>query len=410
MLSDAKARKINPGDKPLSDGSIKGLYLFPAKTHGAGKWILRFKSPEIMKRRDMGIGSYPVISLSQARELAFEARKLIELGKDPIEERKHLLETERLKLSIPSFLEAARQVHGDLKEGFRNKKHADQRINILEQYVFPFIGNVQVPHLTAADFARLLKPIWLQKPETASRVKQRCDTVMNWCAANGFIVASPVSVVTQLLPKQPGKRERVAHQPAVPWRDMPAFVQDVLHSGLPTQSKLMLEVLILTVARSGEVRQMEWSELDFENGVWTLPAQRMKAKVAHRVPLSPYPVELLEARKPTDEDETSQLVFPSRNNTPISDMTLTKCLRDHNVKSDTPGRIATVHGFRSSFRDWASENGYPRDLAERALAHTIRNATEAAYHRTDLLEQRRKMMLAWERWVLETRALERTAL
>ena len=142
---------------------------------------------------------------------------------------------------------------------------------------------------------------------------------------------------------------------------MPAFVQDALHSGLPTQSKLMLEVLILTVARSGEVRQMEWSELDFENGVWTLPAQRMKAKVAHRVPLSPYPVELLEARKPTDEDETSQLVFPSRNNTPISDMTLTKCLRDHNVKSDTPGRIATAHGIRSSFRDWASENGYPRD-------------------------------------------------
>lgn len=328
----------------------------------------------------MELGSYPVISLSQARELAFDARKLIEARKDPIEERNRLLETQRVKLSIPNFAEAARRVHGDLKEGFRNKK--------------------QVTQLTPADFAGALKPVWLQKPETASRVKQRCDAVMNWCAANGYIVASPVSVVTQLLPKQPGKRERVEHQPAVPWRDMPAFVDDVLRTGLRTQSKLMLEVLILTAARSGEVRQMEWPELDFENGVWTLPAQRMKAKVAHRAPLSPYLVELLESHKPNDDEEATALVFPSRNKTPISDRTLTKCLRNHNMKSDVPGRIATVHGFRSSFRDWASENGYPRDLAERALAHTIRNATEAAYHRTDLLEQRREMMLKWENWVL----------
>lgn len=400
MLSDAKARKIKPGDKPISDGAVPGFYLFPGKSIGAGKWIFRFKSPETGKRRDMGLGTYPVVSVKEAREAAYNARRVLESGKDPIEERKRILAAEKRRLSVPSFAEAAVEVHAELKAGFRNKKHADQWINTLRQYVFPVFGKVPVPQLTAADFARALKPIWLEKPETASRVKQRCDAVMTWCAAHEFIVASPVQVVSQLLPKQPGKRERVANQPAVPWRDVPAFVSTVLHQGLPTRSKLILEILILTAARSGEVRLMEWPELDLKKGIWTLPAQRMKAKVAHRVPLSPYLVELFEHQQEKADPEASLLVFPSRNNTPVSDMTLTKCLRDHSVASDTPGRLATAHGFRSSFRDWASENGYPRDLAERALAHTIRNATEAAYHRTDLLAQRREMMLAWEQWVL----------
>ncbi len=401
MLSDAKARRLKPGDKAMSDGVVRGLYLFPAKTYGTGKWILRFTSPETSRRRDMGLGRYPVVSLRKARDLAFEARKLIESGKDPIEERARQLATEKTKVSMPTFAEAAQSVHASLKEGFRNRKHSEQWINTLKQYIFPSIGNLHVSHLAAADFARALQPIWLQKPETASRVKQRCDAVMKWCAANGFITASPVSIVAQLLPKQPGKRERVAHQPAVPWREVPIFVRDVLHGGLQTQSKLMLEVLILTAARSGEIRQMEWTELDFEKGIWTLPAQRMKAKVTHRVPLSPYLLDLLTEQKQTANLEATVLVFPSRKNTPISDMTLTKCLRDHKVKSDSVGRIATAHGFRSSFRDWASENGYSRELAEKVLAHTIRNETEAAYHRTDLLDQRRQMMEAWERWVLE---------
>lgn len=223
--------------------------------------------------------------------------------------------------------------------------------------------------LVCRGFRRRPKTDLAGKPETASRVKQRCDAVMNWCAAHGHIVASPVGVVSQLLPKQPGKRERVANQPAVPWRDVPAFVQGVLCSGLQTRSKLMLEILIITAARSGEVRLMEWRELDLEKGIWTLPAQRMKAKLAHRVPLSPYLIELFEGLREEADLGAVELVFPSRNNTPVSDMTLTKWLRDHKVASDTPGRIATAHGFRSSFRDWASENGYPRDLAERALAH-----------------------------------------
>ena len=347
----------------------------------------------------MGLGSYPAVSLLEARKKAMDARSGIAAGVDPLSARQRFVDEERLKLTIPTFAEATRQLHADLKLGFRNSKHAQQWINTMETYVLPHIGAVVVNALGPADFARCLKPIWLSKPETASRVKQRCDAVMDWCAASGFIVASPVRVVSKLLPKQPGKRERVAHQPALPWRCLPAFFSEILQEGSPVTSKAMLEFLILTAARSGEVRKMEWQEVDFGDSIWTIPPSHMKAKVAHRVPLSQRAVEILQQQKHQETGRTG-LVFPSRNNTPISDVTLTKFLRERKIESDTPGRHATAHGFRSGFRDWASENGYPRDLAERALAHTISNATEAAYHRTDLLEQRRQMMIDWERFLM----------
>lgn len=399
MLSDAKARKLNPNDKPVSDGTIVGLYLVPSSTAGSGKWILRFVSPMNGKRREMGLGSYPTTSIRDARAKAFEARVVIDDGKDPLELRRaQEQEIERLA-TVPTFADAARRHHADKAEGFRNKKHTDQWINTLEQYIFPRIGKTLVNELGPADFAACLKPIWLQKPETASRVRQRCDAVMNWAAASGFIVASPVGVVDKLLPKQPGKRERVEHQPALPWRLLPAFFSDVLQSGSPNITRHMLELLILTACRSGELRQMQWNEIDFSHAIWTVPASPMKAKVIHRVALTSRAIEILEAR--LMESATGEgLVFASRSNTPISDMTLTKFLRDNSVMSDTPGRIATAHGFRSSFRDWASEHGYSRDVAERALAHTVKNAVEAAYHRTDLLDQRRAMMLEWERYCL----------
>ncbi|WP_313199635.1 phage integrase central domain-containing protein [Rhizobium sp.] len=394
MLSDAKARKLKAGDKPVLDGTVKGLYLFPAQATGTGKWILRFVSPVTTKRRDMGLGTYPVVSIRDARTRAFEARLKLEDGIDPLEEKRSDAEEARKKASIPTFEEAARTVHADISAGFRNPKHKNQWINTLQASIFPALGRRPVNELGPADFAGCLKPIWLEKPETASRIKQRCDAVMEWCAANGYIMASPVRVVDKLLPKQPGKRERVEHQPAVPWREMPALFRDVLHEGQTSRTKLMLELLILTASRSGEVRQMQWEEVSFEDALWTVPASRMKAKVAHRVPLSPRALKILELELALSETSEG-LVFPSRKDTPISDMTLTKFLRDRHVKSDTPGRIATAHGFRSSFRDWASEKGYPKDVAERALAHTVKNAVEAAYHRTDLLEQRRAMMLQW---------------
>ncbi len=379
MLSDAKARKLKPNDKAVSDGTIVGLYLVPGGNPGSGKWILRFLSPVTGKRREMGLGSYPTTSIRDARTKAFEARTVIDDGNDPVEiRRKQEREVERLA-AIPTFADAARQHHADKAEGFRNKKHRDQWISTLERFIFPKIGKKRVNELGPADFAACLKPIWLTKPETASRVKQRCDAVMNWAAANGFIVASPVGVVDKLLPKQPGKRERVEHQPALPWRLLPTFFREVLHSGETNITRHMLELLILTGCRSGELRHMEWQEIDLSNAIWTVPAPRMKAKVAHRVPLGPRAIEFLEER--LEQSETGEgLVFLSRTMKPVTDMALTKFLHDHAVESDTPGRHATAHGFRSSFRDWASENDYSRDLAERALAHTVKNAVEAAYH------------------------------
>ncbi len=399
-VSDARARNIKAGDKAIADGTVRGLYLFPSSSKGHGKWILRFVSPLTGKRRDMGLGTYPEVGIAQARRAAFDARDLLSRKVDPIEERRLADESLRLTQTMPTFETAARAVHTQIRDGFRNRKHSDQWLTTLETYVFPFIGNRPVNELKANDFADALRPIWLSKPETASRVRQRCDTVMKWCAAQDFITASPVSIVTQLLPRQPGKTSRVVHHPAVLWRDVPVLLRDRIRSGSSSVAKAMLELLILTAARSGEIRGMAWIEVNLESAIWTIPAIRMKTRTEHRVPLTPRCSEIISKQMPSQYDGV--LVFPSRNGTMISDMTLTKLLRDWNVESDVSGRIATAHGFRSSFRDWASENGYRRELAERALSHTIPNATEAAYHRSDLLDQRRDMMMAWEAHVLSS--------
>ena len=393
QLTDIKARRLRPGDRALAAGGVAGLYLFPSSQRGQGKWILRYVSPVSVKRRDMGLGKYPDVGIAAARKTAFEAREIIAAGKDPIEERRSKKMQRRTEAETPTFEMAARSVHSEVKAGFRNRKHADQWINTMVVYVFPHVGRKPVSALTPRDFAEALRPIWLSKPETASRVRQRCDTVMSWCAARRYVVASPLGIVSQLLPRQPGKRERQQHYPSVPWRDMPRFVRSVLDAGRRTAAKRMLELLILTGTRSGEIRGMQWDEIDLEIAIWTVPAERMKAKVAHRVPLSARALAILDEQRPFSGE--SVLVFPSRNGGMLSDITLTKILRDANVASDTPGRVATAHGFRSSFRDWASENHYPRNVAERALAHTISNAVEAAYHRTDLLDQRRAMMEEW---------------
>ena len=396
-LTDLKAQNINPGGRPIADGRISGLRLHPGKKKGHGKWLMRFVSPETNKRRDMGFGTYPEVSITEARKTAATARDLIRNGIDPIDARKADTQARLRDAQALTFEQATRMVHEDHKPGWKNPKHAAQWITTMETYVFPRIGNRKVESLKAKDFADALRHIWHEKPETASRVKQRCSAVMDWCAAQELIGANPVGVVTKLLPKQAGSRERVKHQPAMPWRMIPEFIEYVLRVGQPSLSKTMLEFLILTAARSGEVRAMTWDEVDLGDGVWMVPAERMKAKKAHSVPLSERAVEILKAQKEAAAHAT--LVFPSPRGKVPSDMILTKFLRDKGAESSETGRTATAHGFRSSFRDWASENGYPRDYAERALAHTISNQSEAAYHRTDLLDQRRAMMEAWAKHV-----------
>ena len=391
VLTELKAKRIAPGDKPLGDGVARGLRLEPGPVKGQGKWILRFTSPSTGRRRDMGLGAYPEVGLAEARRRGLAARQAIGSGIDPIDERGAAREARKAASEAMTFEQAARKVHAEQEPGWANKKHAAQWLSTLRDCVFPQIGNKKVAELTPGDFAEALRPIWLATPETATRVKQRCHTVMKWCWAHGLLSSNPVDNVGHLLPHRNGAQP--THQPAMPWQDIPEFVRVRLRSGPYNVSRALLEFVILTAARSGEARGMTWDEVNFNDRVWTIPASRMKAKVVHRIPLAQRALEILSAQRTRHPD--ADLVFPSVRGLVLSDMVLTKFLRDHNAPSSEPGRIATAHGFRSSFRDWASEHGYARDLAERALAHTVKNQVEAAYHRTDLLEQRRAMMEAW---------------
>ena len=392
MLTETKAKRIKPGDKPLADGTVTGLRLLATGKAGRGKWQLRFVSPETEKRRDMGLGSYPEVSIGQAREVANDARRLIAQGLDPIKEHERQKALIASASVVPTFLEAALTVHEEMKPGWSNGKHVDQWINTLTTYAFPVIGHRTVDTLKASDFADVLRPIWMTKPETGRRVKQRCHAVMKWCWGRELIQGNVVDMVETLLAKQGASARQKVHHPAMPWRMVPQFVRDVVHAGEDV-TRHLLEFTILTAARSGETRGMTWREVNLDETTWVVPAHRMKAKATHRVPLSTRAVEILVKRRQAAEHP--ELVFPSPRGKVLTDMALTKFLRTHKAVSDVPGRVATAHGFRSAFRDWASENGVSRDLAERALAHTIRNAVEAAYHRTDLLEQRRGVMEAW---------------
>lgn len=352
---------------------------------------MRFTSPVTGKRRDAGLGVFPEISILDARNKALAMRTQLDAGKDPIEERDREQQAASVVAAALTFEKAARKVHEELKPGWKNEKHAAQWIGTLETYVFPKLGGKPLDAIMPADCADVLRPIWLEKAETASRVRQRMHATLQWCWAHGHISANPVSVVDHLLPKQNAKKE---HQPAMPWRDIPAFVRAQLSDIEPgDNTRAALLFLILMAARSGEVRGATWSEFDLDGGIWTVPASRMKAGEPHRVPLSSAALDIVKTLKEQKQHET--FVFPSVRGKVLSDMTLRALLRRVKAKSDTPGRVATAHGYRSSFRDWCSENGYARDLAERALAHTIANKVEASYHRTDLCELRRPMMQQW---------------
>ena len=394
LLTDTKARHIKPNDKPISHGGVTGLTLHPSSTKGRGKWVLRYVSPVTQKRRNAGLGSYPEIGIAEAAKLAQTMREQLSAGDDPLELKK----AETTKIVIPTFEEAARKVHTELLPGWRNKKHARQWISTLEQHVFPAMGTVPLDAITPANVADVLRPSWMTIPETSGRVKQRIHKVMQWAWAHGFCSANPVDVVDHLLPQQVSASIRTEHQPAMPWKVIPLYIASRVYTeDRYNVTRGLLLFVVLTACRSGEARAMEWNEIDFKRKIWTIPPGRMKGGLRHRVPLSTQALELLEQMRGLHEN----LVFPSpRKQTVLSDMVLTSFLRKTKAISDTQGRFAVAHGFRSSFRDWCSEQRYPHDLAERALAHTIRNKSEAAYHRTDLLNERRPMMQAWGDYVM----------
>lgn len=389
ILTDRKARAIKPTDDAVAHGAVVGLTLAPLKTAGTGQWRLRYVSPVTSKRRVMVLGSYPATTIADATRLGTEAREAIARGLDPLEQRAEEAAKAADVPLIPAFEVAARQLHAELSPGWRNAKHAKQWLATLAQYAFPMIGTKSIDTLKPADFAEVLRQIWLEKPETASRLKQRCHSVMAAAWAHGFVQANPLDVVDKLLPQQAAV---VQHQPAMPWALIPEFwVAQLATWPAGECARALLAWIVLTGCRSGEARGATWSEIDFDARVWSIPPDRMKTRQPHRVPLSRQALAVLERQRGLHD----VLIFPSPTGKVSSDMTITALLRRLKAPSDQPDRPATAHGFRSAFRDWCSQQGYRRDLAERALAHVVANKVEAAYHRTDLLEERRPMMQAW---------------
>ena len=369
----ATAVKAASGAGRYGDGD--GLFLLVGR--GGGKsWLVRVQKDG--KRRDIGLGSAAKVPLKLARERAILVRSQVEAGIDPVAER-------RKAAGVPTFREAAALVHAEHKRGWKNGKHSAQWLSTLEAYAFPLFGDVAVSHIEAPAVRDALAAIWLGKPETARRLRQRIATVIDWAVAKGYRNGPlAMAVIDKALPKQ---RERVKHHAALPHAALPAFMTDL--RAKETMGRLALEAVILTAARSGEVRLATWGELDLKAATWTIPVDRMKAKREHVVPLSAPAVALFERMK-AHRRGTSDLVFPGNvKDKPLSDMTLTKALRDM-------GLAVTAHGFRSTFRDWAAEaTNFPSDLAEAALAHVVADKTVAAYQRGTMLEKRRAMMAAW---------------
>ncbi|NML43521.1 integrase arm-type DNA-binding domain-containing protein [Ramlibacter sp. G-1-2-2] len=366
-------------------GGVSGLYL-QVLDSGARTWVLRASIAG--RRRDMGLGGFPDVTLALARDKARQARALIDQGVDPIEARRE--QRSALKASTAaarSFKECATAYIEAKAPEWRNPKHEQQWTNTLEQYAYPVVGDMLVRDVELAQIMRVLEPIWRKKTETAKRLRGRLEAVLDWAAVRGYRSRENPARwrghLDKLLPA-PNKVANREHHEAMPIDDAAAFMVEL--RAKPGLGARALELAILTAARSGEVRGARWPEFDLQAASWTVPKERMKAAKEHRVPLSPAAVKLLRALPRVDG---ADLLFPSRKNTMLSDMTLTKVMRDMDLE-------AVPHGFRSTFRDWASERtNYAREVAEMALAHTIGDKVEAAYRRGELFDKRRQMMNDW---------------
>lgn len=369
-------------------GGVAGLYLQVLPT-GARTWVLRARIGG--KRRDMGLGGFPDVTLALAREKAREARLRIDAGVDPIAERaaaRSALAAQRG--AEMTFDDCARRFIEAKAAEWRNDKHRKQWGATLETYASPIIGKLAVRDVSLAHVVKILEPVWATKTETASRLRGRIESVLDWATVRGFRKGDNPARWKGCLDKvlaKPGKVAKVEHHAALPIDQVPAFMRELRQRhGIAARA---LEVLILTAARSGEIRGATWNEIDLQAKVWTVPADRMKAGREHRVPLPDRVVEIIKA---LPRIEGTDLVFPAPRGGMLSDMTMTAVMR--RMKVD-----AVPHGFRSSFRDWAAERtAYPHEMAEMALAHVISNKTERAYRRSDLFDKRRRMMEDWSKF------------
>lgn len=383
-LSAVHIRNIREAGR-YADGN--GLYLF-VDDSGAKRWILR--TIVSRKRCDIGLGSVQLVSLADAREEATRLRRMARAGGDPLAERR------RERRTVPTFKEAAKKVHAAHAATFRNAKHAAQWLASLEADVFPVFGDRPVNTIESGDVLKALSAIWTTKPETARRLKQRIRVVLDWAKASGYRNGdNPVDGVTKVLPKV---RQAATHHAALPYAQVPAFLKTLREVDASESTKLAFEFLVLTASRTSEVLGARWEEMDRDAKTWTIPAERIKAGREHRVPLSPRCLELLDRANAIADG--GPYVFPGRSpKAPPSNMVFLMLLR--RLKRDD----ITAHGFRSAFRDWAAERiNVPRAVCEAALAHVVKDRTEAAYFRSDLFELRRKLMDSWAKFATTTPA------
>ena len=385
----AVKRLSRPGLHPV--GGAAGLLLRISDT-GHRYWVWRGRVGG--RRRDAGIGPYPEVSVSQARQVAAEMRLKARAGIDPIAERQAARDALRASAAKVLTFDQAAERYIKAKSGeFRSQKHLRQWISTLETYASPIIGTLPVDRVELAHVIHVLEPIWASKTETASRLRGRIDKVLAYAAVSGFrSEANPArwkGNLDAILPA-PGKLKTVRHHKALPIDDAPAFMAALgAREGMSARA---LEFLTLTAARSGEVRGATWQEIDYKARTWTIPASRMKAGREHVVPLTPDAVALLRA---LPRMEGNDHVFPAPRGGGLSDMALSAVMRRMEVD-------ATPHGLRSTFRDWCSERtSYPHEVCEKALAHAIPNAVEKAYRRGSLLEKRRRLMAEWSRFLSE---------
>jgi len=383
-LSPLEVRRLmRPGR--WSVGGVDGLALQVTST-GARSWVLRVTVAG--KQREMGLGNFPTVSLADARDKARQHRSLVAEGIDPISARRAAVVAAAAdRNSQKTFAEVAEQYIVQHRKAWKNEKHGAQWTSSLKMYAEPIIGSMPVRMVTSADVIRVLEPIWGDKTETATRVRSRMELILDFAAARGLREGlNPARWRGNLdaaLPK-PSKVSKVQHHAALEVDHVAAFMRRLrTQQGMGARA---LEFAVLTAARSGEVRRATWSEFDLPAAVWTVPAIRMKSGRVHRVPLSKWALKLLRAlpggRAPHD------LVFPGLRGA-LSDMSLTAVLRRMDVR-------VTAHGFRSTFRDWASERtSYPGEVAEMALSHAVGDKVEAAYRRGDLFEKRISLMNDW---------------
>ncbi len=380
-------RLTDPGK--YRTGTVPGLML-KVRDNGVRGWILRTVIRG--KEADIGLGGYPAVTLADATRKARDLREAIANGVDPRAEKM------AAKAEQMTFAKAAREYMDLHRAGWKNAKHAQQWTNTLETYVFPTIGNLPVKAVESPHVLAILTPHWNTKNETMVRVRNRIELVLSWAMASGhrergLNPAAWRGHLDNVLPK-PSKVNNRQHHAAMPYQDINAFMKKL--STVEGMSARCLEFTILTACRSGEARGVTWDEIDLKGKVWSIPAERMKAGRPHRVPLSDAAVKLLNALPRLDQEPL--VFFGRKEHTTLSDMSLTMLLRRH-----TPS--VTVHGFRSTFRDWAAETtNYPSEVCEMALAHAVGDAVEAAYRRGDLFGKRRQLMSDWSSFIFKSPA------